>query len=78
MLIELHKNFGENVIYKFRNLFEVITRELSIIIWISMVLALILWSYTQNEHEIIKRSQIKMCEKLSITEEIELSENIYK
>lgn len=72
MLIELHKNFGENVIYKFRNFFEVITQELSIIIWISMVLALILWSYTQNEHEIVKRAQIEMCEKLSITEEIEL------
>lgn len=76
MLIELNKSFEYKFIYKIKNAFEIISRELSIIIWVSMVFALIIWSYAQNQREISKRSEIKMYEQLSITEEFEISENI--
>lgn len=70
MLIEINKKFEYNFIDKIKNVFGIITRELSVIIWISMVLALIIWSYVQNENEISKRAQIQIYEKLSIIEEI--------
>lgn len=76
MLIELKNNFEYKFIYRIKNIFEVITRELSIIIWISMVLALIIWSYVQNQHDISQRAEIKTYEQLSIIEESQMSENM--
>ncbi len=70
MLIELNNGFQFRFIYKLKNIVESITRELSIIIWISMVLGLIVWSYAQNQHEIFQRADLKIYEQISIVDQI--------
>ena len=50
--------------------------ELSLIIWVMIVLVLIIFSYMTNQKNLSNQTDEGVYEKLSISEEIKLEENI--
>ena len=50
--------------------------ELSLIIWVMIVLVLIIFSYMTNQKNLSNQTDAGAYEKLSISEEIKLEENI--
>lgn len=50
--------------------------ELSLIIWVMIVLVLIIFSYMTNQKNLSNQTDARAYEKLSISEEIKLEENI--
>ncbi len=50
--------------------------ELSLIIWVMIVLVLIIFSYMTNQKNLSNQTDAGVYEKLSISEEIKLEENI--
>ncbi len=62
-------NDSENINYR-NNFFVNVTKELSLIVWVLIVLMLIIWSYVENEYSLSKKSEIDLYE-MSISEEIQ-------
>ena len=53
-----------------------IAKELSLIIWVTIVFLLIIWSYIVNSKPIFEKKNIKLYEKLSNIIEIEKNKKI--
>lgn len=68
-ILENYIESDEEVEFR-KNVFKSISKDLSSVIWVSIVLILIIWSYIQTETVIPKNAKLDMY-KLSITEEFE-------
>ncbi len=68
-ILENYIESDEEIEFK-KNVFKSISKDLSSVIWVSIVLILIIWSYIQAETVIPKNAKLDMY-KLSITQEFE-------